>query len=212
MTKKIFMYSFLVGAIALLVCAGLFFGLQYRQSMDASTSELQQETYYVARGVEQGGLAYLSSLESDRQVVWMAADGQVLFAGQQDDPQDLPSMDEMQAALKDGVGQATRNREGALTTDLYCALRLEDNSVVRLTMPLPTMLDALVAVSPVLWAFMLVLALSGILAFRAAKQIVRPINELDLEHPEQSHVPRFLGHGGGWDGRGGGELCRFGGP
>ena len=187
MTKKIFAYSFLVGAIALLVCTGLFFFFFFRQNMDAASSALQQETYYVARGVEQGGLNYLSSLESDRQVIWMAADGQMLFSSQQDVSQ-VSDMEEMQAALKHGEGQATRQREGEHTTDLYCALRLEDNSVVRLTMPLPPMLEALLTVSPVLWAFVLVLALSGILAFRAAKQIVRPINELDLEHPERSHV------------------------
>ena len=42
MTKKIFVYSFLVGALALLLCTGLFFGLQYRQTLDKALLTLRQ--------------------------------------------------------------------------------------------------------------------------------------------------------------------------
>ena len=188
MTKKIFIYSFLVGALALLLSTGLFFGLQYRQNLDEASGSLRQETYYVARGVEQSGLDYLTGLETGRNIVWMAADGSVLFASRTGDLSGLNEAAEMQDALSDGIGQATRTPKDERMTYVYCALRLEDGSVLRLSMPLPPVLAALVTVSPVLWVFVLVLALSGTLAFRAAKQIVRPINELDLDHPEQNKV------------------------
>ena len=188
MTKKIFIYSFLVGALALLLSTGLFFGLQYRQNLDEASSALRQETYYVAQGVEQGGLNYLSSLECDRRVIWMDADGSLLFASPGADSQNAAETPETQAALKDGVGEAARQPDGEPLTYVYCAFRLKDGSVLRLSMPLPPVWAALVTVSPVLWIFVLVLALSGTMAFRAAKQIVRPINELDLEHPEQNRV------------------------
>ncbi len=41
MTKKIFSYCFLVGALALLLCAGVFFGLQYRQNLDVAYAALR---------------------------------------------------------------------------------------------------------------------------------------------------------------------------
>ena len=188
MTKKIYIYSFLVGALALLFSTGLFFGLQYRQNLDEAAGALRQEAYYVAHGVEQSGLDYLTSLQCDRHIAWMDADGQVLYTDQESDLADLKDMAEMQAAQKDGMGQATRQPEGESLTYAYCALRLKDGSVLRLSMPLPPVQAALATVSPVLWVFVLVLTFSGVLSFRAAKQIVRPINELDLDHPEKSKV------------------------
>jgi two-component system phosphate regulon sensor histidine kinase PhoR len=50
---------------------------------------------------------------------------------------------------------------------------------------------ALVAVSPVLWICVLVLMISGVLAFRAAKQIVEPINGLDLDDPNPDTYPEL---------------------
>ncbi len=188
MTKKIFVYSFLVGALALLLSTGLFFGLQYRQNLDEASASLMQDTYYVAHGVEQCGLDYLTALKTDRRVVWMDAEGSVLFSTQNDDLTDLAETDEMRSALAEGVGQAVREPENLKLTYVYCAIRLENGSVLRLSMPLPPVIAALVTVSPVLWVFVLVLALSGTMAFRAAKQIVRPINDLDLDHPEQNKV------------------------
>ena len=188
MTKKIFVYSFLVGALTLLLTTGLFFGLQYRQNLDEASNALRQETYYVARGVAQSGLDYLTDLECDRRVAWMAADGSVLFASPSNDLADLAGKAEMRDALAEGAGQASRKPDGENMTYVYCALRLEDGSVLRLSMPLPPVQAALATVSPVLWAFVLVLTFSGVLSFRAAKQIVRPINEMDLDHPERSKV------------------------
>ncbi|MBO4885871.1 MAG: hypothetical protein J5602_11225, partial [Clostridia bacterium] len=181
MTKKIFLYSFLVGVLALLLSTGLFFGLQYRQNLDEAAGSLRQETYYVSHGVEESGLDYLTGLKCDRRVVWMDADGRILFTDQAGDVSNLGETAEIQAALKDGIGQASRKPDGENMTYVYCAHRLKDGSVLRLSMPLPPVQAALATVSPVLWVFVLVLAISGTMAFRAARQIVRPINELDLD-------------------------------
>ena len=188
MTKKVFLYSFLVGALALLLSTGLFFGLQYRQNLDEAGSSLQQETYYVAHGVEQSGRQYLNTLACDRRIFWVDAEGNILYAEPADNSQNPAEMPEIQDALKNGVGQASRRPDGESITFIFCAVRLKDGSIVRLSMPLPPVQVALVTVSPVLWVFVLVLAISGLLAFRAAKQIVHPINEMDLDHPEQSKV------------------------
>ena len=42
--------------------------------------------------------------------------------------------------------------------------------------------------TPVLWVFVLVLTMAGLLSSRAAKQIVQPINQLNLDHPEETPV------------------------
>ena len=188
MTKKIFAYSFLVGALALLLCAGLFFGLQYRQTLDEAYETLRQETYYVAQGVEQNGEDYLNNLASDKRITWMDEAGNALYDTHSADLPNQGSLAEVQSAQETGSGQATRWSGSENVMNLYYALRLRDGSIVRLSMPVSAVRAALITVSPVLWVFVLVLTLSGLLSFRAARQIVRPINELDLDHPEKSPV------------------------
>lgn len=188
MTKKIFTYAFLVGAVALLLCAGLFFGLQYRQNLEEACATLRQETFYVAQGIEQNGAAYLDGLESDKGVTWMDAAGNVLYDTQRDGLPNQRALAEVQSALETGSGQATRKSASEGVTNLYYALRLADGSIVRLSMPISAVRSALITISPMVWVFVLVLTLAGALSFRAAKQIVRPINELNLDHPTESGV------------------------
>ena len=188
MTGKIFRYAFLAGILSVLFCAALFFSLQYRQNLDEAYATLRQETEYVARGIALDGEAYLLDLPSDRRITWIDADGEVLYDSQTAGLPNQGSLQEVRSALETGSGQATRTSGSHGVSAMYYASRLADGTVVRLSLPVSAVRSALIAVSPVLWVIVLVLTISGILAFRAAKQIVRPINEIDPDHPEQSRV------------------------
>ena len=177
-----------MGLLALLLCTGLFFGLQYRQNLDEAWLTLKQETDYVAQGIEQVGENYMNGIRSDKRITWMDAAGNVLYDTHSAPLPNQSELSEVQEALKSGSGQAMCQSGSENVTNLYYALRLSDGSVVRLSMPVRAVRAALVTVSPVLWVFVLLLTISGVLSFRAARQIIRPINELDLDHPEQSRV------------------------
>ena len=188
MTGKIFRYSFLVGALALLLCAALFFGLQYRQNLNEAAAALRQETAYVARGIALEGDTYLRDLPSDKRVTWIDPNGDVLYDSRNPELPNQGTLTEVRQAMDTGSGQATRDSATEGVKAMYYAQRLPDGSIVRLSLPVSAVRAALIAVSPVLWVFVLVLSLSGILAFRAANQIVAPINDLDLDRPEQIHT------------------------
>ena len=188
MTKKIFSYCFLVGAVALLLCAGVFFGLQFRQIMDDASVALQQETRYVAHGIEHNGIAYLESLDSEVRITWMDESGNVRYDTHGSQLPNQKGLAEVQAAIQSGEGQAIRKSSSEGVTNIYYALRTEDGSIVRLSRQIGAVHTALITISPILWVFVLVLTLAGLLSSRAAKQIVQPINELNLDHPEQTHV------------------------
>ncbi len=185
MTGKIFRYSFLCGVLALVLCTGLFFGLQYRQNLDEAAQTLQQETAYVAQGLRIGGARYLEQLPPEKRVTWMDAEGNVLFDSQRQNLPNQAQLAEVRDAMAKGCGSATRTSGSEGVTTMYYAQQLEDSTIVRLSQPISAVRAALITVSPVLWVFVLVLTLSGILSFRAAKQIVQPINELDLDRPEE---------------------------
>ncbi len=188
MTKKIFSYCFLVGAVALLLCAGVFFGLQYRQIIDDSSAALRQEAVFVAHGVTQNGIDFLKGLDSEVRVTWMDESGNVRYDTQETQLLNQKDLTEVQAALQNGEGQAIRKSASEGVTNIYYALRTEDGSIVRLSTQIGAVHTALISISPILWVFVLVLTLAGLLSSRAAKQIVQPINELNLDHPEQTPV------------------------
>ena len=188
MTKKIFSFSFLVGVLALLLCTGLFFGLQFRQNLDEAGSSLEQETHYVAQGIQQNGETYLENLMSDKHITWMDPDGNVRYDTHSAELPNQSDLTEVQEAKETGSGRAMHRSGSEGVMNLYYALRLSDGSIVRLSMPVSAIRSALITVSPVLWVFVLVLTISGVSSFRAARKIIRPINEMDLDHPEQSKI------------------------
>ena len=186
MTEKIFRYAFLVGALSLLLCAILFFALQYRKSIDEAFDALRQESNYVSCGIALEGEAYLESLNAGKRITWIDRDGTVLYDSQSRELPNQGELPEVRSAMERGTGQATRASGSEGVTNMYFAQRLPDGTIVRLSNPISAVREALLMVSPVLLVFVLVLTISGAMSFRAAKQIVKPINEMDLDRFDQN--------------------------
>lgn len=182
MKKKIFVHSFLLGALVLLLCAVLFFALQYSQTLEEAYAALKGEAVYAASGLKTGGQAYLESLENANRVTWIASDGSVLYDSEASDLRDDQSgYAEVRSAFETGEGRSVRDSVSAGESSMYYAFLCEDGTVLRLSQPLSALRSALLAVSPVFWMLLLVLILSAIMAFRAAQAILKPLNELDLD-------------------------------
>ena len=192
MTTTIFRNTFLVGMLVLVICALLFFGLQYRQTIEETYAALSQETSYAVSGLEMYGTDYLEALDDTNRVTWIDSGGEVLY----DSDYPLPISNqsayvEVSTALELGEGHGTRRSGSSGEQTMYYARLCSDGTVLRLSRPVRAVWYALVAVSPVLWVLVLVLMISGILAFRAAKQIVTPINDLDLDDPAGNPYPEL---------------------
>ena len=131
-------------------------------------------------------------LGSINRITWIAADGSVLydnvFTGAIANQSECT---EVRSAFDTGEGKGIRKSESSGESTMYYALRCADGTVLRLSRPLSAVQSAFAAVSPVLWVIVLVLMISGVLAFRAAKQIVQPINALDLDDPSADIYPEL---------------------
>ncbi len=186
MTKKIFLNTFLVGMAVLILCSAMFFGLQYRQNVDGTYNNLKENSVYVANGIAISGEDYLRTIDGSFGITWIDENGTVLFDSSGDsgqtDPMDLPEVRDAFGA----AGEGMRETESKGVTAVCYAVRLDDGTVLRLSDTSGAAMAALKAVSPVLWVFVLVLLLSLILAFRVAKDILRPVNSLDLDAPDVS--------------------------
>ena len=192
MTKTVFRNTFLIGVSILILCAVLFFGIQYTQTKKDTYSALQQEAIYAEQGLHQGGISYLKTLGDVNRITWIDKNGDVLY----DNVFQLPidnekEHSEVAQAFETGEGKSIRTSENSGESAMYYARKCEDGTVLRLSRPVSAVRSALLAVRPILWVLILVLLISAVLSFRIAKQIVNPINAIDLDHPELNKYPEL---------------------
>ena len=192
MRKKIFLYDLLLGILVAVLCCGLFLGVLYQRYEEQAFRQLAVEADYIAHGMELSGENYLDTLQSDDRVTWVDTDGTVRY----DSAADAATManhanrTEIAAAMKDGHGQSTHYSETLMARTLYYARQLDDGTVLRVSCDQSTVMAMLLgAWYPAAAVLAVVLVLCALMAFRMAHQIVRPINQIDLDHPsaEQSY-------------------------
>jgi two-component system phosphate regulon sensor histidine kinase PhoR len=94
--------------------------------------------------------------------------------------------EEVKQALAGGYGESTRYSDTLSVKQLYAAKRLPDGSVVRLSIVQMAIWALILGfVQPICVVILIALVLTFVLASRIAKKIVKPINEIDLNKPEQ---------------------------
>ena len=187
MNKRIFRGISLTALAVLLLSMVVIFGALYGYFDNLQASRLRTETALAAQGVRLSGRAYFEDLEpGDYRLTWVAEDGRVL-ADTESDPATMEnhaSRQEIAQALKNGYGESRRYSDTRMEKTLYYALRLEDGSVVRLSVATSTVLNLVLGMAqPICLVLAGALALSLFLAGRISKKIVAPLNALDLEHP-----------------------------
>jgi two-component system phosphate regulon sensor histidine kinase PhoR len=97
--------------------------------------------------------------------------------------------EEFREALTGGTGESIRYSTTVSQRTVYYAIRLEDGTVLRISRTQQTVLSLVMGIK---WyaAGVLILAvvLSAFLAGKVSKAIVKPINSIDLESPDESSV------------------------
>ena len=187
MTKKIFHSILLVAGTVLLARLLVIMGCLYEYFGSVEKKQLRDELELAAVAVEENGTEYLSQLSSERyRLTWIENDGTVLY----DTVTDAESLEnhadrvEVKQALEYGEGESTRYSSTLLQKTMYCAERLADGSVLRISMSRATAGVLLVGmVQPILVVLIVALILSFVLAKSLSHRIVQPLNKLDLEHP-----------------------------
>ena len=192
MTKKIFKAIMFVCALVLAVGLAAVMGILYRNFDRQMRKELSKEAAYLAYGVEQQGLNYLKNIkDKSARITYIDQDGTVLFDNEADvsEMKNHSDRTEFQKAEKYGAGESSRYSDTLSEKTIYYALRLKDGTVLRVSGTQDSVL-ALVEnlIFPLCGLLCLMLILSGIMASAISKRIVKPINELDLESPEENLI------------------------
>ena len=187
MTKRIFRAVCAAALAVFLVTMLLILGILYEYFSSVQQNQLKVETALASQGVEQSGAVYFDGLKTNNyRITWIAPDGSVLY----DSSSDSESMEnhlqreEIREAISTGFGESARYSSTLMQRSLYCAQRLEDGSIVRLSVSHGTVLLLLLGmIQPILIILFVAVILAFVLASRLSKRIVEPLNRLNLDEP-----------------------------
>ena len=192
MTKKIFKSIVLVAGVVLLASIVIIMGVLYQYFGEVQENQMKDELSISSVAVEEDGVTYLSKLGSNRyRITWIKADGTVVYDTKNgaDTMENHADREEVREALSSGEGEGTRYSSTLLENTMYCAKRLSDGTVLRISMSRASAgALAFGMIQPILIVLIVALALSGILANQISKRIARPLNDLDLEHPLENNT------------------------
>lgn len=192
MTKRIFRSVCIVAVVVLFASLALVMGVLYDYFSGSQENQLKTQTDLAAQGIEHEGSSYFDGLDSEElRITWIDKNGKVLF----DNKTDASSMEnhlereEVKQAVENGYGKSSRYSETLTEKSLYSAKKLSDGSVLRLSVSQYSVLTLFLGMlRPVLIIALLAVVLALLLAYRLSKNIVTPLNKLNLDSPLSNKV------------------------
>lgn len=184
----------LILSITLIVFYAIFSIILYNRNLEILESEVKQEAKYIQRAIDISGTKYLAEMDAvdwGARVTCITADGEVLYDSRRDekDLENHSEREEVREALENGEGEDVRVSDTVGRELYYYAVLLDDGSVLRVAREMDSLMRTAFAMLPAvggLALLMLVFALA--LARWQTKRLIKPINELDLEHPLENAV------------------------
>ena len=193
MTKRIFRNVLLTSVLALLLTSALLVGTLYNVYESRISEELRTEAEYIVRALDtmDDDLSFLRGLTLSNRITLISPDGVVLY----DSAADEARMDshaerpEVSDALVTGTGESKRYSDTLSDITTYYARRTANGNVLRIASTRSTLVGLFLDVAPQIVLMMLmVAALSLLIARFSARQIVQPINELNLDEPLENEI------------------------
>lgn len=192
MTKKIFHSILLVACTVLLACYLVILTSLNDYFTSLRKSQLKTQLSFASTAVEDEGIDYLKNVENgEYRLTLIDTDGTVLY----DTNADAATMEnhsdrrEFQEAFLSGYGESHRYSRTLTEQTYYFAKKLSDDRVLRISTSQVTIVSLLLGMlQPLLVIAFLAILLSVFLAKRASLNLVKPLNNLDLNDPLSNDV------------------------
>ncbi len=189
MTKKIFLSIVSICTISVLAAIILVTAIIYGRSAEIAEAEVRTDARLIASAVEQNGMGYLDKTDIGKniRVTWIAPDGSVIYDtnGDPDSLGNHSDREEVSQALEIGEGSSSRYSHTIMKKTVNHAVRLRDGSVIRVSGVHSSLTAELVkGVNPMLAILAAVVLFSVLAASMVSRNIVKPINDIDLAHPK----------------------------
>ena len=187
MTKRIFRSILAVSLAVLLASLLLIVGVLHGYFQDSVLADLTIRTAYIAHGIENEGIVYLEEdLPGGCRITLVDTDGTVLYDNREDpaEMENHADREEIHEAAMLGQGRAVRHSDTLSEKTIYYALRLSDGTILRVSDTEYSVWRLVIqAMQPMALVLVLAFVLALVLASRVSRQLVQPINALDLSQP-----------------------------
>ena len=182
----------LIILLVLVLCGVFIIGVLYKYYNSEITDEMYNEISFISAGVETEGMDYLNNLDDVKiRITWVDKDGTVLF----DNQADVSTMDnhrdreEIKAALASSTGKSVRYSYTLSEKQVYHAKRLSDGTVIRISFVQNSIWKIMFGmIQPLLIIVILAIAVGGALAYRLSRQIIEPLDNINLDNPADTEV------------------------
>ena len=189
MRKKIQRSMVMVLAVTLLLSYIILTLITYNRNLDTLESEVRQEAKYIQAAINISGAEYLEEMDGvdwTTRVTQIDENGDVLYDTRRDSStlENHSGRKEVREALAEGEGEDVRMSDTVGQEMYYYALLLDDGTVLRASKSMDGLVRTALGNLPVmagLAAIMLILAY--FMAKWQTRRLVKPIYDLDLEHP-----------------------------
>lgn len=169
---------------SLVLVLGVLFGAFENQI----EKELKSEAGYIAYTIENGDMDFFNRFsDSGKRVTLIDPNGEVIAdteadAGKMDNHSDR---EEVKEALKDGSGTNVRYSKTLTEKTVYYAQKLSNGTVLRVSTTQYTIITIILGLlQPLIFVLVIAMALSLFLSSKVSKRLVKPINSIDLDNPE----------------------------
>lgn len=188
MSRKIFRSAFFTSMLVLAFSVFMIFNVLFRSFEAQVFSELESEATYIAYGMKYDANAFLKQFDGgNKRITLISPNGTVLA----DTKADVDSIEnhsdrkEIKDAMKSGVGTSERYSDTLTEKTLYYAKKLEDGTILRVSTTQNSVLAILLGLlQPILIIIVIALGISLFLSYKVSNALIKPINSIDLEHPE----------------------------
>ncbi|ANX02088.1 PAS domain-containing sensor histidine kinase [Thermoclostridium stercorarium subsp. leptospartum DSM 9219] len=195
MKKKIFKNMVVLSFAAVLITSFLICIVLYNYNFSTMKRQLRNMAFFLASSLNSEAVQISDFTELTRnvnnRVTVIAGDGTVLF----DNMTDIRSLEkhldrpEVKSALDTGMGETVRLSGTLGKQTYYYAVRLNNGLVLRLSFTTDTVYSTYFSILPyIVLISLFVIVLSMIMAVNQSKQIVAPINAINLDKPAESSV------------------------
>lgn len=187
MTKKNFRTTLSASLGIVLVTILMIMGFLYNYFNHIQREQLRTQTALASQGISFEGKDYFENLKtSNVRITWVDNKGQVLYDTQSDAKhmKNHANRQEIKEAIKSGYGESTRWSATLTEKSIYAAQRLNNGTIVRLSVAQQTIFYLLLGmISPLAIIILLAIILSVLIARYIAKKVSEPLNNIDLDHP-----------------------------
>ena len=194
MKAKIQRSMLLVLFVTILIFYGLLTLVMYQKNLMLLKEEVNQEARYIRTAVDISGPAYLKEMDGvdiRARVTRISTEGKVLY----DSGNDAETLEnhskrpEVKEALANGTGEDVRVSGTVGKEMYYYAILLQDGSVLRVAKTMDNLGAMARDTLPVIGVLAVVMMIfAWILGRWQTERLIRPINELDIEHPLENVV------------------------